>query len=214
MRLRNVKNMDEIFTQATHYVEDAKKYCGKVETLFPKKQPLHIEIGMGKGDFIIQMAQLHPEINFIGIEKFDKVLARALPKIPDALSNLKIYKLDAREIASYFQKEVDKIYLNFSDPWPKARQAKHRLTSPFFLEQYDQIFKGDAVIEMKTDNVALFLYSLEILSQHGYSFSNLSLDYHKLMDLPKVMSEYEKKFTEKGIPICYVTATSKKKRGG
>ena len=206
MRLRNLKNATEIMEASPYLIENPKDYLGKTETFFSKVQPLHVEIGMGKGDFIIEMALKHPEINYIGIEKFDKVVARALPKIPEGLENLKIYRYDAFDIASIFSHEVDKIYLNFSDPWPKKRQAKHRLTSPVFLEQYDLIFKDKQEIEMKTDNVSLFIYSLEMLSQHGYTLSLISLDYTKDLNLDTAVSEYEKKFREKGIPICHVTA--------
>ena len=206
MRLRNLKNTTEIMENSPYLVKAPENYCGKTSQLFPKKQPLHIEIGMGKGDFLMQMAMKHPNINYIGIEKFDKVVARALLKIPSDLENLKIYRFDAISISSLFSHEVDKLYLNFSDPWPKKRQAKHRLTSPFFLEQYEQIFKTAKEIEIKTDNVPFFLYSLETLSQQGYQLYEISLDYQKELQIDTAQSEYEQKFCEKGIPICHVKA--------
>ncbi len=206
MRLRNIKNQKEIFEKSNCYIENPESYKGKTDMLFQKKQPLHVEIGMGKGDFLIEMAKRYPQFNFIGIEKFDKVLARALKKVPKDLNNLKIYRYDARNISNLFSKEVDQLYLNFSDPWPKKRTEKHRLTSPLFLKQYDQIFRKEKRIQMKTDNVPLFLYSIESLSQHGYGLFDLSLDYHKEESLEKVYSEYEKKFASSGVPICYMRA--------
>lgn len=206
MRLRNLKNTKEILENSAYFVKHPENYKSNIQDLFPKKQSIHIEIGMGKGNFITTMAQKHPNINYIGIEKFDKVLARALLKIPENLSNLKVYRCDAIQIADLFENEVEKIYLNFSDPWPKKRQAKHRLTSPSFLKQYDKIFQKTQEIEMKTDNVSLFLYSLETLSQHGYQLYEISLDYQKDLKIDTAISEYEQKFVEKGIPICHVRA--------
>lgn len=206
MRLRNLKNKELILKESKSLVEHPEEYKGKTESLFLKKQPLFIEIGMGKGDFLIEMARKHPEINFIGIEKFDNVIARALQKIDTTIPNLRVYRYDAKDITDLFEGEVSKIYLNFSDPWPKKRHAKHRLTSPNFLNQYDFVFKKSKEIEMKTDNVPLFLYSLETLSQHGYQLFEISLDYRKELEIDTAVSEYEQKFVEKGIPICHVCA--------
>ncbi len=206
MRLRNLKNTKTILEESCFLVKNPEDYKGNTDALFSKKQPLHIEIGMGKGDFIIQMAKKHPDINYIGIEKFDKVLARALIKIPSSLSNLKIYRYDAVNISSLFEHEVERIYLNFSDPWPKKRQEKRRLTSENFLKEYDFVFQKTKEIELKTDNVAFFLYSLETLSGHGYRLSKISLDYHKDLTIDTAVSEYEKKFLQKQVPICHVSA--------
>ena len=140
MRLRNVKNKEEILNSSAYLVKNPEENVGKWKELFGNDNPIYIEIGMGKGKFIIENAIKYPDINFIGIEKFDSVLARSLPKIPEGLSNLLIIRMDALNIENVFSKEVDRIYLNFSDPWPKARHHLRRLSSKVFLEKYDSIF--------------------------------------------------------------------------
>ncbi len=199
MRLRNVKNAKEI-------VENHKLV---VKTNpFNNDRPLHIEIGTGKGDFIINKAKMHPEINFIGIEKYESVLIRALEKSED-LPNLRFMCFDANNISEVFHNEVDKIYLNFSDPWPKKKHAKRRLTSPIFLDLYEKISKGDVNIEQKTDNKLLFAYSLEMFNNHGYFFNEVSLDL-PIDKEENVPTEYEMKFRNKGVTINYLNVTKKK----
>ncbi len=160
---------------------------------------------MGKGDFIKENAKAYPNINFIGIEKFDSIMALAIKKIDmEELPNLKLIRMDALEILDVFDHEIDKLFLNFSDPWPKPRHAKRRLTSEVFLEKYDNIFKNDKVIEMKTDNQSLFEYSLISMVNYGYKIDNLSLDLHHSDTQNNIETEYERKFSALNNPIYYV----------
>jgi tRNA (guanine-N7-)-methyltransferase len=209
MRLRNVKNKEEIMNNSSTLIRDYKGLKGKWISLFNNSKPIYIEIGMGKGDFILGNALKYPDINFIGIEKYDSVIARAIEKIEsveEIPKNLRIIRMDAKVIDEAFDKEIDRIYLNFSDPWPKKRHAERRLTSNTFLNKYSKIFKKDYEIIMKTDNVNLFEYSLETLSQNKYSFEKVSLDLHNSDIVDNIMTEYEKKFTKKGIKINYLVA--------
>ena len=201
MRLRNVKNAKEIVNNHELVV---------TTNPFNSDKPLHIEIGTGKGDFIIGMARNHPDINFIGIEKYESVLIRALEKTPEDIPNLRFMRLDALNISEVFNKCVDKIYLNFSDPWPKKKHAKRRLTSPIFLDLYEKISKDDVNIQMKTDNKGLFAYSLETLNNNGYFFNEISLDLEDDYN-GNVQTEYEKKFRAMGITINYLSVTKKMK---
>ena len=162
---------------------------------------------MGKGDFIIENALRYPNINFIGIEKYSSVLARAIEKLHDKeLSNLRLIRMDANFIEDVFDKEIDTIYLNFSDPWPKKRTAKRRLSSDVFLDKYKNLFKKDHNIIMKTDNMNLFEYSLESFSRNGYILEKVSLDLHSSDIENNIETEYEKKFVAKGNKIYYVSA--------
>lgn len=205
MRLRNVKNKEKILKECPYLVENGEDCKGKWQEVFGNSNPIYLEIGMGKGNFLIQNALLHKDINYIGIERFDSVLARAIPKIPEGLSNLKILRMDAVEIEKVFDHEIDHLFLNFSDPWPKARHAFRRLTSPLFLKRYESIFCGEKEIEMKTDNEALFVYSLQTLTQAGYALFDLSFHYHKThTDI--IMSEYEMRFSKQGNAVFYLFA--------
>ena len=204
MRLRNVKNKQEIMDQAKCLITEPKEYKGKWSNLFGNNNPLHIEIGMGKGDFLIEMARNNPQINFIGIEKYDSVIVRAIEKVPLDLDNLRLIRMDAKEIDEVFDKEIDCIYLNFSDPWPKKRHHRRRLTSHYFLEKYDKLFKTDNLIIQKTDNQDLFEYSIISFSTYGYTIENISLDLHNSSFEDIVMTEYEKKFVGLGKNIYYV----------
>lgn len=182
---------------------------GKWKEIFNNNNPIYIEIGMGKGNFIMENALSYPNINFIGIEKYDSVMARAVQKIESLENipqNLRLIRMDARDINSVFEKEVSRIFLNFSDPWPKNRHSERRLTSCSFLKKYDSIFKNDMEIVMKTDNISLFSFSLECLSKHGYILEKVSLDLHNSDVLNNIMTEYEKKFVEDGIKINYLVA--------
>ena len=208
MRLRNVKGASEVINNSPFIIKDYKNYKGKYNALFDNNNPIRIEIGMGKGDFIIGMAKNNPDINFIGIEKYDSVLVRAIEKLDDSITNLKLIRMDATEIDEVFDKEVDVIYLNFSDPWPKKRHANRRLTSTNFLKKYDNIFKNDKTIVMKTDNRKLFEFSLIEFSSYGYKIEDISLDLHKDNTEDNIETEYEKKFSSLGYPIYKVVVKS------
>ena len=174
--------------------------------MFNNISDIHIEIGMGKGDFIINMALNNPEINFIGIEKFDSVLVRAVQKLEEInIDNLRLIRMDALSIDEVFDKEISKLYLNFSDPWPKERHKDRRLTSEIFLKKYDNIFCGDKLITMKTDNRKLFEYSIKTLNNYGYLIDELSLDLYNDDISFNVQTEYEKKFVEKGNVIYMIS---------
>ena len=206
MRLRNVKNKEEILNSSEYLVRVPEDNIGKWADVFGNNNPIYIEIGMGKGKFIIENAIKYPDINFIGIEKFDSVLARSLPKIPQGLNNLLIIRMDALNIENVFSNEIDRIYLNFSDPWPKARHHLRRLSSKVFLEKYDKIFKGKKEIYQRTDNQGLYIYSLMSYSEYGYVLSDISFNLHgDKEDL--ITTEYEDKFSSKGMPIYSVVAT-------
>jgi len=206
MRLRNVKNKEEILNNSNFLVKDYLDYKGSWNNYFKNDNPIYIEIGMGKGKFIIENAIKYPDINFIGIEKYDSVLAKSLPKIPDNLTNLAIIRMDALNIDNVFSKEICSIYLNFSDPWPKDRHHLRRLTSKVFLEKYDSIFKDIAEIYQRTDNQQLFIYSLESLSSFGYKLSDISFDLHSSASDDLITTEYEDKFSSKGMPIYSLVA--------
>ena len=206
MRLRNVKNKEEILGASPYLVKNPEENIGKWNEVFGNDKPIYIEIGMGKGKFIIENALRYPDINFIGIEKFDSVLARSLPKIPEGLDNLLIIRMDALNIENVFSKEIDRIYLNFSDPWPKARHHLRRLSSKVFLEKYEKIFKGVPEIHQKTDNQGLYIYSLMSYSENGYVLSDITFDLHKDKE-DIITTEYEDKFSSKGMPIYAVVAT-------
>lgn len=199
MRLKNVKGAKEIIESGKYYLANPYEYKGKWQTLFKNDNKIYIEIGMGKGKFIIENACKYPDINFIGIEKYDSVIVRAIQKSNELeLSNLYLIRLDALNIDSVFDKEIDKIYLNFSDPWPKDRHAKRRLTSNVFLDKYENIFKKDKIIELKTDNLDLFNYSLTSLKENNYNILYLT---NNLNEEQNITTEYEEKFKSKGIKI-------------
>ena len=204
MRLRNVKNKEEILNNSSYFISNGEEYIGKWRELFGNDNPIYIEIGMGKGKFIIENAVKYPDINFIGIEKYDSVIAKSLPKIPAGLNNLVILRLDALNIDKVFSHEVSRIYLNFSDPWPKVRHSLRRLSSKVFLAKYDNIFKNKMQICMRTDNRDLFVYSLLSFSEYGYTLKKLSLDLHSEEIDNLITTEYEDKFSDKGMPIYAV----------
>lgn len=205
MRQRNVKNKIEIINNSKYIIANPSNYINKWKNIFLNNNPIYIEIGMGKGDFILENAIRYPNINFIGIEKYDSIIALAIKKIEKYdLSNLKLIRMDAQDINSVFNHEINKLFLNFSDPWPKERHAKRRLTSGVFLNKYDDIFKNKPIIQMKTDNRELFEYSLVSFNDNGYKIKEISLDLHHSNILDNIMSEYEKKFSEAGKLIYYV----------
>lgn len=209
MRLRNVKNAREIVDNSPFVVHEPKEYKGRYNEVFGNDNPIELEIGMGKGNFIIDKAMKNPNINFIGVERYESVLCRALEKLEDKqLPNVKIICIDAIELDEVFDKEISTIYLNFSDPWPKKRHAKRRLTSHVFLPVYDLIFKDEKVIVQKTDNVGLFESSIVSLSTYGYTIEEISLDLAST-GMENSLTEYEAKFMSQGIKINYLKARKK-----
>lgn len=204
MRLKNVKGSREKIAANEYSLKDVEQNKGHWAELFDDGKPIQIEIGMGKGKFLMELARLHPEIHYIGIEKYSSVLVRAVEKMEqDPLPNIHFIRMDAENIVNVFEKgEVDKIYLNFSDPWPKERHAKRRLTSVQFLERYQQILKEGGIIEFKTDNRPLFDFSVESVNEAGWVTELCTYDLHHSEYLEgNVMTEYEEKFVAKGNPI-------------
>lgn len=205
MRLRNVTGSREYIADSRFVVHEPSKRKSKWKKLFGNANPLHIEIGMGKGRFIMQLAKENPGINYVGIEKYSTVLLRAIQKMEaEELPNLVFIRMDAEEICDVFDKdEVDRIYLNFSDPWPKDRHAKRRLESREFLARYDQCLKKNGRIEFKTDNRMLFDFAVEEVAAAGWNMDAISYDLHKEneMMIGNVMTEYEEKFSSMGNPI-------------
>lgn len=206
MRLKNVPGSREAIAESDFVVHEPEKIKGSWKALFHNQNPLHIEIGMGKGKFIYEMARRNPEINYIGIEKYSSVLLRAVQKMEEEpLVNLKFIRMDAEDITDVFaENEVDKIYLNFSDPWPKDRHAKRRLPSKEFLARYDQLLVKDGFLEFKTDNRGLFDFAVEQLPEAGWKAEKITYDLHHDEEMVRgnVMTEYEEKFSSMGNPIC------------
>ena len=211
MRLRNNPKAYEIMNENSDFVViEPENFKNNWKDIFGNDQPIYIEIGMGKGDFIYQNACNYPDINFIGIEKYPSVLAAAINKINQQdkkVTNLRLIRYDAIELEKVFsEKEVDKIFLNFSDPWPKSRHAKRRLTSNKFLDVYRKILVDNGVIEFKTDNQGLFEYSLISLNQYPMDLDYVSLNLHNSPENEtNIMTEYERKFCTKG-PIFKLVA--------
>ena len=205
MRLRNITGSEEVIANSRYVIHEPAK--GNWNKIFGNDRPVYIEIGMGKGRFIIDNALKYPEINFVGIEKYSSVLLRALQKLDlmeEVPSNLRFLCIDAKEITEYFDKgEVDRIYLNFSDPWPKDRHAKRRLPSRQFLSLYDVILKKEGTLEFKTDNRGLFDFAVEELEPAGWKANAVTYDLHNddAMNKDNIMTEYEEKFSSIGNPI-------------
>lgn len=210
MRLKNIKGASEKILKGKYFINDPSSYKGKWHSLFKNDNPIHVEIGMGKGKFLLENALNNPNINYIGIEKYDSVILRAVEKTNDLeLNNLYLIRMDARLIEDVFLKEIDVIYLNFSDPWPKDRHSKRRLTSEVFLRRYDEIFRSSKRIIMKTDNIRLFEFSIASLRDYGYAITYLSYDLHNDKDKDKdniITTEYEDKFVSQNIKINYLEA--------
>jgi len=206
MRPRRVKNSQEILDNSKYVISNPLDYKGKYKEVFGNNNPIRLEIGMGKGDFIVGMAQKYPNINFIGVEVQEAVIVRAIKKLDKLdLPNVKVMMINADKLNEVFDHEIDTIHLNFSDPWPKTRHAKRRLTNESFLKIYDDLFIGDPHIIQKTDNILLFAYSIEELVKHGYKFNKVSLDLAN-EDIDNVQTEYERKFMLKGERINYLDA--------
>ena len=204
MRLKNVKGASKIIDSSSYIIKEPKSHIGNYQKVFNNSNPIHLEIGIGKGDFIINMAKEFPNINFIGIEMYDSVIVRATQKLENEnIPNLKLIKFDATGIEEIFNKEIDIIYLNFSDPWPKNRHEHRRLTSERFLKRYDKIFKDKKTIIQKTDNRHFFEFSLKSFTDYNYKIEEISLDLHQESTF-NIQTEYERKFSSKGFPIYMV----------
>lgn len=205
MRLRNIPGADEAIADSPHCIQEPMAEKGRWHLIFGNENPIHIEIGMGKGQFIMKLAKEHPDINYIGIERYSSVLLRALQKMEiEPLPNIRFLCMDASIITEVFDKEeVAKIYLNFSDPWPKERHAKRRLTSRQFFERYDKILAGNGVVEFKTDNDDLFAFSMEEVAEAGWTLDAHTFDLHHdpVLNEGNVMTEYEEEFSSLGHPI-------------
>ena len=216
MRLRNIPGSEEKILAHPYAFQTDGAVPGEYKGLwnrnvFKTTKELYVEIGMGKGQFITQMAMLHPEINYIGIEKYSSVLVRALDKFDrEPLENLRFLRMDAEDILEFFdQGEISGIYLNFSDPWPKDRHAKRRLTSLPFLKRYERVLEHGGELQFKTDNRPLFDFSLKELDKAGWKLLDFTYDLHKDGPAPgNVMTEYEEKFFKLGNPICRFRAVS------
>ena len=205
MRLKHIKNAEKIIESSPYLVKNPTDYKGNWNSLFGNNNPICIEIGTGKGKFIIDLAIDNPSINYIGIEKYDTPLVSAVKKLNNLeLNNLKIICMDAYNIEDVFDKEINQIYLNFSDPWPKKRHTKRRLSSPLFLSKYDNLFKDEKRIQMKTDNDDLYEYSLLSFIENGYEVIKTDTSY-----VDKYTTEYEDKFISLGKNINYIYVVKK-----
>ena len=210
MRLRNVRGSREALAESDFTINEPDKIKGKWKEVFGNGNPIYLEIGTGKGRFITTLAAQNSEINYIGIEKYSSVLIRALQKQDELkLPNLIFLRMEAEEIEDIFDKgEIDKIYLNFSDPWPKDRHAKRRLTSRQFFARYDNILKQDGKVEFKTDNRTLFNFSLAEVEEAGWKLDAVTYDLHNSpMNEGNIMTEYEIRFSEMGVPINKLIAS-------
>lgn len=206
MRLKHIKNAEEIISKSKYLVKSPRENKGNWNKVFNNNNNnIEVEIGMGKGKFIIEKAIQNPNINYIGIEKYDSPLVSAVKKLEELeINNLKLICIDALGIEEVFDHEIDKIYLNFSDPWPKKRHAKRRLTSSIFLNKYENLFKNEKHIEMKTDNDDLYDYSCESFIENGYDIVKTDTNY-----LDTIRTEYEDKFISLGKNINYISVVKK-----
>ena len=205
VRLRNKPwALDYINEHQDVIIPEPERFKGNWQEVFGNNNPIHIEVGTGKGQFVLGMAKQNPHINYIGIELYDSVIVCALEKIVEAEkpSNLRLLKVNGADLQKYFSKgDVNRIYLNFSDPWPKARHAKRRLTHEGFLAIYESILVDNGEIHFKTDNRGLFEYSLVSMNHYGMKLNYVSLDLHANEPEDNVKTEYEEKFSAKGQPI-------------
>ena len=216
MRLRNIPRAEGMIRLHRAVIQRPEAQKGSWRQVFGNKNPIYIEIGMGKGQFILEMARQHPEVNFVGIERYSSVLLRAIEKFDteefQSLENIRFICMDARNVEDVFApQEVEKIYLNFSDPWPKARHAKRRLTSVEFLRRYEGILADKGKVEFKTDNTQLFNFSLEQVKEAEWLLVRYTYDLHHNEEMSRgnVMTEYEEKFSAKGNPINKLIAMKK-----
>lgn len=206
MRLRNIPGAREAIGVSEYVIPEENECAGKWSEIFGNKQPIHIEIGTGKGRFIMELAALHPEINYVGIEKYSSVLFRATQKMEvNPLPNVRFIRMEAEHILRYFEKnEVERVYLNFSDPWPKERHAKRRLVSREFLDRYRDLLKEGGHLEFKTDNRELFDFGVGQTETACWEIMEITYDLHHdaEMNAGNIMTEYEERFSSKGNPIC------------
>ena len=211
MRLRNIPGSREVIAENHWCIAETEDCTGKWRDIFGNDQPIHIEIGMGKGKFIMALAKQNPQINYVGIEKYSSVLLRGLQKMEEEpLENIRFVRMDAENICEMFDRnEVSRIYLNFSDPWPKDRHAKRRLTSRQFLSLYQKILSSSGLLEFKTDNIGLFDFSLEEVRESSWILQSFTRDLHhdENMNRGNIMTEYDEKFSAKGNPICKLVAS-------
>lgn len=208
MQYNKIKNADKIIGSSSYLVNSPTNYKNKWAELFGNTNPIHLELGMGRGDFIINMAKAYPKINFIGLEMYDSQMVAAVKKLENMhLPNLKLINSDAAVLDTIFGKEIDTIYLTFCDPWPKKKHERRRFTHEAYLRLYDKVFKKHKHIILKTDNKGFFAYSLETLSQYWYVFNRVSMDlHHDENPISNIMTDFEKKYLEEGRPIYYVDA--------
>lgn len=211
MRVRHNSNAETFLKEVNNIcIDNPKEYIGKWNKIFENENPLHVEIGMGKGKFIYQMAKRYPDINFIGIERNKTIMALAIKRYldnsDDKLNNLRYISIDAENITEIFDKcEIDKIYLNFSDPWPKTKHEKRRLTYRSFLDKYKVLLKEKGILQLKTDNVSLFDFSVVEMNNYIMKFEAMAVDLHKSKHAEEnIMTEYEEKFSNKGQPIFMI----------
>ncbi|MGL5246426.1 MAG: tRNA (guanosine(46)-N7)-methyltransferase TrmB [Mycoplasmoidaceae bacterium] len=215
-RLRNIKNSNEILSSSKNFINDFENYKGKWnKEVFHNENPIHIEIGSGKGKFICNLASQNPNINFIAIDRAESILVKLSKKVNlEKLENIKIILLDASKLNMIFNKnEISKIYLNFSDPWPKKRHSKRRLTHINHLDIYKEITSKDSLVEFKTDNINLFLFTLDTLEENNIAIISKTFDLENDSKLNKdnIKTEYEKKFIDKGFKINKVIFLINKK---
>lgn len=211
MQYKIIKNADKIVKGSKYVVNNPYENKNKWSKVFGNNNPIKLELGMGRGNFIVEMAKKYPNINFIGLELYDSQMVSAVEKLQSSnLKNILLINCDAREIDKIFGKEIDTIYLTFSEPWPKKHDEKKRFTHESYLKLYDKIFKKDKHIILKTDNKGLFAYSLEALSQYWYSFNRVSLDLHNDENkIDNIMTDFEKQYFKEKRPIYYVDAVFK-----
>jgi tRNA (guanine-N7-)-methyltransferase len=209
IRLRNKPWVMDLIEDHPEIVEKSPtEWRGNWEKKFGNENPIHVEVGTGKGQFVTRMASAYPHVNFIGIEKYESVLVTGVQRvIEEPQSNLRFLQEDVTNITDYFdEEEVDRIFINFTDPWPKVRHAKRRLTHEGFLEKYEKILNKDGEIHFKTDNQGLFEYSIESIAHYGFLLQNISLDLHKSNNNDNIMTEYEERFANKGMRIYRLEA--------
>jgi len=211
MEYNKMKNADKIINKSNYLIQNPEKYKNNWHSIFNNNNPINIELGMGRGEFIINMALKYPNINYIGIELSKDQLVIPIQKLATMkIPNLRIINMDAHDIDKIFGKEIDTIYLTFSEPWPKKIDERKRFTHENYLKIYDKIFKRNKHIILKTDNKGLFAYSLETLSQYWYSFDRVSLDlHHDENPIPNIMTDFEKQYYKENRPIYYVDASFK-----
>ncbi|SDO13550.1 tRNA (guanosine(46)-N7)-methyltransferase TrmB [Alkalicoccus daliensis] len=214
MRLRNKPWAKDFIKEHHQIVEaDPKSWKGKWSERFGNDNPIFVEVGSGKGRFVNEMARLYPKVNVIGIELYESVIVTGVEQaVEEPKPNLIFLQQNVNELQDFFAAdELDRLYINFTDPWPKNRHAKRRLTHEGFLEKYEEVLKENAEIHFKTDNQGLFEYSLESMTHYGCSLQNVSLDLHNSGKKDNIMTEYEEKFSKKGMRIYRLEAKLHKK---